>query len=379
VKGWIARSLAALALAACTHSDPITTPPIETLGPFSTGADVQITFNVDQDYWPAWTQDGRGILYSFVLPGSTASHRCLGLLPAAGGTRSWEMCDNRAVRNDTVNSYAAYALDSTGRLLVVEALSRTGFLSSFPFHIRLVLTDTATPYVRTILDTLPIPGDSIGSAVTVSWMSDIAWTGPNTFIALGQQFGIAPHCGMCLCLPCPSDSSFSANGIVLLGTIASGHGTLHPVAGTEGATAYSQTDNGATIVFIRGGDHRLFTVPIGGGAPVVVATVSGNANTLLGVSCRGSTCVVASDSITTFDQGPAQPPALLASATTQLISVTLGSGTVHSLLARSNLIATPQFSPVSSDLVVQVDGVWGHLQTFGGGNSSLHLYKGLVP
>ncbi len=289
------------------------------------------------------------------------------------------MCDNRAVRNDTVNSYSAYALDSTGQLLVVEALSRTGSLSSFPFHIRLVLTDTATPYVRTILDTLPIPGATIGSSVTASWMSDIAWTGPNTFIALGQQFGTISHCSKCLCLPCPSDSTFNANGVVLLGTIANGHATLQAVAGTEGATGYSQTDNGATIAFIRDGDTRLFKVPIGGGAPAVVATVSGPARTLLGVSCRGSTCIVASDSIKKYLQGPAQPPAYLDSVSTQLVSVTLASGSVQTVLSRLNLVATPQFSPVSSDMVVQVDGVWGHLQTFAGGNSSLHLYKGLVP
>jgi len=180
VKRWMARSLALLTLLACGHSDGFETLQPQSLGPNGAGPDVQLTFNADQDYWPAWTQDGRGILYSFVSPGSTASHRCLGILPAAGGSRIWEMCDNRAVRRDTVSSYTAFALDSTGRLLVVEALSRTGFLSSFPFHIRLFLTDTAAPYVRTILDTIPVLGDDIGSTSALSWLSDVAWNNSST-------------------------------------------------------------------------------------------------------------------------------------------------------------------------------------------------------
>src|ERR1019366_10062732 len=86
-----------LLLLACTHSDAWVTPPIVALPPFGTGADVQLTYNVDQNYWPTWTQDGRGILYAFVNLENTA-HRCLGLLPATGGSRIWELCDNRAGR-----------------------------------------------------------------------------------------------------------------------------------------------------------------------------------------------------------------------------------------------------------------------------------------
>ena len=72
LKSLLIRSFPALLLLACTHSDSFITPPAQTLGPISAGADVQLTFNVDQDYWPAWTQDGRGILYSFVNPENTA-------------------------------------------------------------------------------------------------------------------------------------------------------------------------------------------------------------------------------------------------------------------------------------------------------------------
>jgi hypothetical protein len=370
-----------LALVACTHSDGFVTPPIATLGPFSTGPDVQLTFNVDQNYWPAWTEDGRGILYSFVNLENTA-HRCLGLLPATGGSRIWELCDNRAVRNDTVSSYSAYALDSTGHLLLVEALSSTGFNSSFPFHIRLQLTDTARPYVRTTLLTLPI---TVGTT-PVTWLSDIMWTGPNTFMALGQEFGYLSR-----------DSIFGSDGgIVMVGSITGSQVTLQAVAGTDSATGYSPAENGASIVYTRHHDLRLFKVPIGGGIPVPMPIIRTGADTaalitgeLAGVSCKGPTCIVAHDGI--FLTGGYFGGCLAPICThlamfinpMELHRVSLTSGTDEVIQSNGTLVyATPIISPVSGDVVVQLGGVWGHLQTHvtaGGGNGELHLYQGLVP
>jgi hypothetical protein len=390
---------ALLVLLACTHSDAFVTPVIPPLGPFNAGPDVQLTFNVDQNYWPTWTQDGRGILYSFVNLENTA-HRCLGLLPAVGGTRVWELCDNRAVRNDTVSSYSAYALDSTGRLLLAEALSSTGFNSSFPFHIRLQLTDTATPYVRTTLLTLPV---TVGNTA-VTWLSDLQWTGPNTFIALGQQFGSAPHCSMCACQPCPTDTIFADAGIVLTGTLVGNQAMLQAVTGTDSATGYSLAEGGSSIVFTRHHDLRLFKVPVGGGTSVplpihrdVPDTADFISAELAGVSCKSSTCIVAQDAIFLSDQYSAPFPffafctrspcevfaQFLSSGGMVLRRVSLTSGS--DLVIQSNgtrVMAEPQISPVSGDIVVQLGGIWGHLQTFatiGRGNGELHLLKGLVP
>ena len=366
LKHRLIRSIPALLLLACGHSDNFEIPVTQALGPSSAGADVQLTFNADQDYWPAWTQDGKGILYSFVNPGSTAGHRCLGIMPAAGGSRLWEMCDNRAIRRDSVSSYTAYALDSTGKLLVVEALSRTGFASVFPFHIRLILTDTAAPYVRTVLDTLPKVGDSIGSTVAVSWMSELRWTGPNTFVALGQQYGTAgaPPCGSPF--PC-QDSTFANNGIVLRGTISGGHATFAAIAGTEGAVGYSLADNGATVVFIRLGPAQLLRVPIGGGGATIAGVASSEAGaSLLGVTCHGTTCLAAA----TF---PTKPSALIS------VSLTTGQAQVVKTISTS-LLATPIGSPSNGDVVVQIGGVRGHIATVANNpGSNLFLYKGIFP
>lgn len=385
---WV-RIAAALALLGCGHSDAFKVAEPR-LGPFNTGSDVRLTFNPDQDYWPAWTQDGRGILYAFVNPvgpGILADrHRCMGLLPAAGGSRIWEWCDNRQTQSDSATSFTAYALASDGRLLYVEAVAPANS-ASFPRQITLWLADSAAPLTRTALLTLPL---NLGMPVT--WLSDIAWTGPSSFIALGQIFGSVPHCGTCF----TADTTFAdstvvggvqaASGIVVVGSIVSGHATVQAVSGTEGATGYSLAENGTSIVFIHRDDTRLFKVPATGGTAVVVATVTMSDQQLLGVSCKDSTCLVAADAVTLFSDATAPPTyPMVTVGPKELRAVSLSTGVVQILVSAGTspatpVIAAPQISPTSGDVVVQIGGVWGHLSTCTGcGTSDIHLYPGLVP
>jgi hypothetical protein len=403
---------------ACSHSDSFSTP-VSTVGPSGTGSDVQLTFNPDQDYWPIWTQDGQGILYAFVDP-QFPNHRCLGLLPAASGTRLWQLCDNRSFRADTVSSFAAYALDGAGRLLFAEAVSPARPGGGTPPSVTLWLADTASPYQRTPLLTFPT---TVGSTV-VTWLSDIVWTGSNAFMALGQQFNLLPHCvtagkPLNTSTVCSTyDTTFAGAGMVLSGTITGTHATLHAVTGTDSATGYTLAENGTSIVFTRHHDLRLFRIPIGGGAsaplpiqwdyPQTDIPVTGE---LAGVSCKASVCIVAHDGIFLSDaysnadcnggvcqefahfffQVDTLHPQSAPAAFMELHRVSLSSGADEVLRSNTTntIFATPQISPVSGDVAVQVGGGWGHLQTFAtrglpdlftvDGNSVLHLYKGLVP
>jgi hypothetical protein len=399
---------ALLVLLACTHSDAFVTPAIPPLGPFSTGPDVQLTFNVDQDYWPAWTEDGNGILYANVDL-ERPLHRCLGLLPPGGGTRLWQLCDNRAVRDDSASSFGAFALDSNGRLLAAETVSSANAGATALSQTSLWLADTAHPYVRTTLLTLPV---TVGTTA-VTWLADIAWTGPGTFIALGQQLGTVPHCiGFGLSMQCPSRDSVWADsgGVVVTGTIVANRATLQAVAGTQGATAYSVAENGASVVFTLTHDLRLFKVPSSGGTPVptprpaALDTLARQTGELVGVSCKGATCIVAKDGVLlageywafnmklgaiVLQSFPAQ--FFSPRQTFELHNISLGDGTDQLLRQDTTnvVVVTPKISPISGDVVVQIGGGWGHLQTFAtastgnlfatDGNSVLHLYKGLVP
>lgn len=360
-----------LVVAACDHSEPLGERPT-LLGPIGTGGNVLLTLNAEQDYWPSWTEDGAGILYAYIDAGSAPQHRCVGLLPAAGGTRSWQLCDNRAVMSDSVNSFPAYALGSDGRLLYVEAASIAGIQSTSPAEVTLWLADSAAPFARRALLTLPTFAGSVG----VSWLADIRWTGPATFMALAQDLSIAAHCRFCG----PEDTLFPGTAVVT-GTIGAGSATLSAVAGTAGATGYSLAENGASIVFTLRDDRRLYKVPAGGGSAVVAGVATpDNTTQLLGVSCKGSTCVVAASSVTltTVTGGSITFP-VVGPDSAELRSVSLATGASQRLFASTGVVATPQISPATGDVVAQVGGLFGHAQTATTAASDLHLFPGLMP
>ncbi len=388
--------LVLVAVLSCGHTDAYPVPAGETNGPPTMGTPGQLTFNTEQDYWPAWTQDGKGILYAYV-DYIDVLHRCVGLLPAAGGTRIWSMCDDRTTEPDTTSEFGAFALDSTGRLLYTESTTLASDNLLPAAHVTLWLADTAHPFIRTALLTLPVTA----GATPMTWLADIKWTGTTSFVALGQVFTTVPHCVMgtlpdgesaTQCLT--RDTTFvDTNGVVVRGTIAGNSATLEPIEGTEGATGYSFANDGATVVFTLKGRAQLFTVPISGGAPP--APGSKDSLEVAGVSCKGTVCVDAVDRIL-LTLAPTNLPccqifAHFWDSTMQVhrISLTTGSDEVIDSVHNWTVFATPQISPVTGDVVIQVGGTWGHLQTFAtaptgdlfalGPRSQLVLLRNVVP
>jgi hypothetical protein len=372
-------AIALLGTLACAHSGPGESVVALLLGPLTAGTPQQLTYNTDQDYWPSWTSDGQGILYSFVHAGSTAYHRCVGLLPPNGGSRIWELCDNRAVNADSAISYPAYAIDGAGQLLYVEAVAplvngaAPPYGALTPSRTTLWLADTATPFRRTSLLELPI----LINAEAVGWLGDLAWTGGHSFIALAQELAItAPSTPPC---DVSQDSTFSGSGMVLTGTIEGGHATLTPVPGTSGASSYSLAEGGATVVFTRSGELTVYRVPISGGTATPVATLTGSApRHLLGASCRGENCVVASDAVEIDPAPPGACPGLRSGAH-EMRSVSLADGSSQQLFLANDAIVTPRISP-TGDLVYGLGGNLGHLQTIRNpSDANLYMRAGVLP
>ncbi|HEY3935780.1 MAG TPA: hypothetical protein VGL65_14295, partial [Gemmatimonadales bacterium] len=266
--------IAAIAVASC-HTDSIATPGAVVSGPLGSGNDITLTLNPDQDYWPAWTQDGLGILYAFVDQSAT-NHRCVGLLPSGGGTRLWALCDNRPQRADSNSSYAGFALDSTGRLLLAEGVSFISTNQAPQPLSTLWLTDTAHPFARKPLATSPM---TVGG-VQFTWFSDPQWTGPNTFVMLAGQFNSVQHCVNLIITGKLAKQCFTRDTVweigpsaIVSGTITAQGAALQLLACTTGATDFSFADAGATLVFSTAFSSQLFRVPASGGTPTpVVAT-----------------------------------------------------------------------------------------------------------
>ncbi|HSC59045.1 MAG TPA: hypothetical protein VLC11_05745, partial [Gemmatimonadales bacterium] len=90
-------AVALIAALGCSHVDPgaPSDPPITR--PFDPAPPVRLTLNPGQDQWPAFTADGRGIWYVYEDLTRTDHDQCLGLLPAAGGTRTVSACQDAPV------------------------------------------------------------------------------------------------------------------------------------------------------------------------------------------------------------------------------------------------------------------------------------------
>jgi hypothetical protein len=369
--------LATIATLACDHSRSYVFVAPE-YGPISSGPDIRLTYNADQDYWPTWSEDQSAITYAFVDSTQASrrlyGHRCIGLMPATGGTRFWQWCDNAATQDDSVSSFPAFAVGADGRLLYLESVS--GLTNNIdPIETTLWLADTAAPKHRRMLATLPLTvGDSI-----VSWMADLQWTGPSSFIGLAQHYLPGGHCGYGpLGFTCSFVDSVFMGEMVVRGTITPTGATLTPVAGTEGATGYSFADDGATLVFTRRNDLHLLTVPATGGTAAVGPLVTNQSGAhLLGLSCRGTTCIVAVGPVALWAQYPDTTHAGVIGNAFQLRRVSLATGASDSLLQRPYVISCPLLA-ANGDVIAETGTEFGHLQTYDVSGSDLHLYPGLA-
>jgi hypothetical protein len=356
--------LLCVAVVACNHSTPFSYG--YTLGARTTGADILLTYNPQPDYWPTLTGDSTGILYAFVPvnAGPQPLHRCMGVMPVTGGQRYWEWCDSAATRTDSLGSFPAYAMAADGRLIYLET-SVSVQIAFAPPDARLWLADSAFPYRRRLLDTFPVTvGDS-----TVNWLADLKWTGPASFLALGQRMVILGHC------TCSQFDSVFYGESVIKGSVGASGATLAAVPGTTGATGYSLADDGASIVFTRRNSVDLMKVPVEGGSPVIAAVVTSDAGMqLLGLSCRSAICVVA---VGTASVDDAVPSAL---GTYQLRRVPLNGDSVVVLRSQSlsaGILSSPLYAP-SGDVVANVGDIIGHLRTYSSNAVDLHLFPGLV-
>lgn len=334
---------------ACSHSEPPSFIPPDPDGPFSTTPPFRITFSPGDDGAGEYSEDGRSIVYTYAVAGRHDRDRCLGVMPAGGGTRIYEKCETRLAYNDSTDWITSGALAADGRLLYLHATSRTN--AQVPTTVQLFLADTGSTDRRLLL-TFPVP---IGAVPT--WLADVRWSGASGFTALAQQFTVVPLGGAA------RDTTFIPIAVAR-GSITPQGATLQLIAGTEGATSYAVSSDGSQISFTRGGTE-LFIVPAAGGTATVAATIpiKGLDDRIVGHGCTRNVCVVA----TAFTP---LPPPLGAPLTHELLSVPFGGGAFSSLtLTQSAIWARPRLAPTTNDILTQVRAAAGR---------DLYLFKGLL-
>src|SRR5690606_19693834 len=113
---------AVLMRAACTHTGPPTITVERQDGPFAATPPVRLPWSALAELEPGFSPDGNWI--SYVFERDADRDRCIGVIPATGGTRSRTLCawelDEAAARD----GLAAPGLANDGRLFFTRQFGR---------------------------------------------------------------------------------------------------------------------------------------------------------------------------------------------------------------------------------------------------------------
>jgi len=261
----VTRRLLAIAgclwLAACDHTPAGSfAPPAR--GPLSTGNPHRVTYNAGADLRPSWLPDGSGFFYTRQRLDRADRDRCLGLLPADGGSLRDEICDNTPGTGDTSTTFESAAVAADGRMAYVRTSIPTNSPSAVPItHELRVGTIAAPPGVRVL--SLPYPG-SVGVHWEAEWLQ---WLSPTELIYLGEYVDYPIGCNGC------DDPPRTGLEVVRLDP-ASGNRVF--VAGTDSATSVAAV-NGDSIYYTRIGSGQVLRRSLAS-ASTAVATDFGAAD-----------------------------------------------------------------------------------------------------
>ncbi|MEO5826704.1 MAG: hypothetical protein ABIR59_12510 [Gemmatimonadales bacterium] len=334
--------------AGCTHSDPpsFVAPPPD--GTFNATSPVRLTYNPAMDTDGSFSEDGKFIVYTYSVAGRRDRDRCLGIIPAGGGTRLFERCETRLAYNDSSDTYTSGALAADGRLLYLRVTSRIA--TQVPAGPGLYLAPSPDAPGQLLL-TLPL---AVGGQ-TATWLSDIRWTGTGSFTALAQQITVVPRCP-----GCSLRDTVLVPLFVAAGTISGSAAALQPISGTDGAIAYAVSSNGTQILFTRGAT-TLELVSASGGASSTVATIP--VGQITGLGCARDVCVV-SARLDEFN------PFGVPITSWGLFSVPFSGGPlIQRARSESAVWTRPRVSPSSTDILVQAEL---------GSTRDLYLFRGLL-
>jgi hypothetical protein len=314
----LAAGLVALVLsAACDHAQPFGPADLGANQPSSAAFPRRLTFNPADDRQPAWLPDGSGILYSFGL--DRPDHdRCLGLLPAEGGRRTWTACHTPATLDaDSTNVLMDPAAGPDGLLAYVRVGSAVDAIS--PNSTELIVATLADPLPGRVVLSFPYTAPD---SVVHTTLADLRWVDAHTLVYVAELavFGYNPV-----------DTTVVPLSVVRLDLSASPP-AVTVLPGTGGATSVAVDTTGA-IYYTLPGDSRIYRFRAGA-APDTVYDF-GAAGAATGVTIGGGR--------------------LAALAGGVLYRVTLASGARSAITTPPlQAVAAPALAPDAARVVVEV-------------------------
>lgn len=330
-----------LAAAGCAHSDsyPIGTDPSD--GPFNLSPPVQVTFNFGQDLQPTWLPDQSGVIYSFELAGLAPLDRCLGVLPAAGGTRRAEKCYPGDLTTDTTDALQSPAPGPGGLVAWVETHGAAGHTAPDRSAIRLgrlPVSDSGR-----IIRPLPYLA---GSGLLHATATHLAWLSPDTLVYLGRDVLYTAACSNC-----KLDTLLTGGDIVLL-DVSDAVPTPILVTGTNGANSVAVGTDGRTVYYTFPESSQVYRQTVDNGA-VTIAHDFGVGRVVRDPRVVGNSLVAVVDGRTRLRNVPPFPP-IQEDDGGVLVHVNLTSGVETPLPVQgSNLFKRPSLSASGQQLVAE--------------------------
>jgi hypothetical protein len=247
--------------AACAHGEPFRIAEQPPRGPFDADYPRRLTFNQGQDLAPSWLPDGSAIVYSLERVDRPDRDRCLGFLPAEGGSLPRIVCNRRFVADDSTDAYEEPAAGPNGLIAYQRSSATIGFLS-YRFR-ALVVAPLDSPAGARGRPLLSLPY-RIGGGSFHYGLSHIRWLSDSGLVYLGDLVGYDKRRQ-----DQPIDTIVSGLKIMRV-TLAGDSAVYEPLAGTEYATSVAAGPGGDDIYYTVGGDSRVFRRVLTSGATTVV-------------------------------------------------------------------------------------------------------------
>ena len=251
-------ALVLVAALGCSHVDPgaPSDPPITR--PFDPAPPVRLTLNPGQDQWPAFTADGRGIWYAYEDLTRTDHDQCLGLLPAAGGTRTVSACQDTPAAAAESLDVASSPAPRGDRVAWIQVNSPIGGVLTEGGDLLVAKqSDLADPRsVRYFPFTSP-------SGNMQSFGTDVQWLDDSTLAYVGvyMYYNYIAH-----------DTSIAGLEVTLVHLTPAG-ATTSVVGNTYGATSLSSGPTPGELFFTRAvappGDSRIFHLQLPDTIPTI--------------------------------------------------------------------------------------------------------------
>ena len=304
------------------------------------GSDRQLTFNLGTDRTPAWQPDGKGVWYMFEAVGASPRDRCMGILPATGGSIRKIVCPVSRTSLDSLDNFFEPAPGPAGKLLFLREASPPNRIS--PAISALLRGDESDPLAATIVQSYPY---TASNGKLHQGISHIRWLSATRAVYLAEKvLYIGP------CPACPPDTV--RTGIEVVQVDFSGSAPINSIVpNSDDVSSIDATTDPDQIIITRNGDSRVYQLTVSTGSTSVIHDF-GPGEIARDVQIRGNRLYAVIRGRITFVIDSVLGP-IQKDESGQLVSVDLATGVATPMIVSGRFFRRPAVSRQGDRLVAE--------------------------